>query len=159
MAHRTSRRFTLATAILALLPGLCLADPVGRLFFTPEQRAAFDLQRSTGVSPISPTLEDASAGLQSGEITLNGIVKRSDGKSTVWVNQIAQNETEAVSGQKTRSRHANLPNVQVYVPSLGKSVNLKVGQSINTETREIREIYYPPIPKERVTGAPAEPSA
>ena len=148
-------------AILALLPGTSVADPVGRLFFTPGQRAAFDMQRNTGVAPAS--VEGASAPQQQagGEITLNGIVKRSGGKSTVWVNQVAHGESDSVDGLKTLPRQARLPSVPLYVPGLGKTVDLKVGQTLDTGTREIRESYQPAALKEppRPATVPESPSA
>lgn len=143
MSQRIFQWLTRVAAISALLPSLGVADPVGRLFFTPEQRAAFDLHRNTGVSPSIPVAGASASPLQGGEITLNGIVKRSDGRSTLWVNQVAQYENDAGLGGKTPRRHANLPNIQVFVPALGKAVNLKVGQTLDTESREIRESYQP----------------
>jgi len=67
-----------------ILPLLILAHsqtwaapaPLGRLFLTPQQRAALDHQRLHNPSGINNEPSQ----------TLNGIVHRSDGRSTRWVN-------------------------------------------------------------------------
>lgn len=151
----------LAIASLALLSGGSSADPVGRLFFTPGQRAAFDTQRNTGIAPVAVEGTGFTPQQAGGEVTLNGIVKRSGGKSTVWVNQVAHGETDSsVDGLKTLPRQARLPSVPLYVPSLGKTVDLKVGQTLDAGTREIRESYQPAAPKESPRlNVPESPSA
>lgn len=54
---------------------------LGRLFFTPEQRARMDQQRLRG---IDPNLQAENGG----SVTLNGLVTRSSGRSTAWLNGI-----------------------------------------------------------------------
>ncbi|MCE5181398.1 MAG: hypothetical protein LLG15_06315 [Betaproteobacteria bacterium] len=115
-----------------------MADPIGRLFFTPEQRHALDILRNSG----GIRTENA-ADIQPDEITLNGIVKRTGGKSTVWINRVAQTETDLVFGPKAQPSHARLPDIPVNVPSLKKTINLKVGQTLDANSGEIREGYQP----------------
>ena len=62
-------------------PGVGYAEDLGRLFFTPEQRAALDARRKARVpdrpnvtTTVSPTTR------------LDGYVKRQGGRSTVFVN-------------------------------------------------------------------------
>jgi len=67
--------------------------PLGRLLLTPEQRAALDIARrnkiradATHKPKPTPTERD---------ITVNGVLKRSDGMSTVWLNgRSVQGETD-----------------------------------------------------------------
>ncbi len=63
--------------------------PLGRLFFTPQQRATLDRQRLQG---------SAASFDQSASYTLNGEVRRSSGKNTRWVNGEAQNINNAPRG-------------------------------------------------------------
>ena len=58
--------------------------PLGRLFFTPEQRSALDRQRQVDV-------KETVAGEST--LTIDGVALRSSGKRTVWVNGVAHNET------------------------------------------------------------------
>jgi len=61
---------------------------IGRLFFTPSERA--DLERNRGISETSPA---ATADTESQPILkVNGFVRRNDEKSTVWVNRQAIQE-------------------------------------------------------------------
>lgn len=65
--------------LLCLLPLSNLnAAELGRLFFTPEQRSQI-IQDHSQSSPISHTDE-----------MLSGVVQRSDGRQTLWINNIAQ---------------------------------------------------------------------
>jgi hypothetical protein len=68
--------------ILALVcqPGLADPPPLGRLFLTPEQRARLDLQRqrNPGFTP--------NAGDYQPSQTLNGEVRSSTGRRTLWIN-------------------------------------------------------------------------
>lgn len=67
--------------ILALLA--CLAQPaaagLGRLFYTPAQRATLEDARHRNITAA------ASASENSGAIVYNGVVLRSDGGTTQWV--------------------------------------------------------------------------
>lgn len=54
------------------------AETLGRLFFTPEQRAALDRQRQSGDGGM-PVEEAAS-------VRLDGVMKSSSGRSASWRN-------------------------------------------------------------------------
>jgi hypothetical protein len=58
------------------------AQELGRLFFTPEQRSALDARRKARV-PDKPA---AAVSASSPTMRLDGYVKRSGARSTVWVN-------------------------------------------------------------------------
>ena len=59
-------------------------EPLGRLFLTPQQRAALDRQRQ-----INPNFL-ANATDADSRLTINGEVRRSSGRSTRWINGEAQ---------------------------------------------------------------------
>jgi hypothetical protein len=75
------RRALALLLCLAFSQALC-AQELGRLFFTPEQREALDARRRARV-PDKPT---AAPVLASPTTRVDGYVRRSDGKHTVWVN-------------------------------------------------------------------------
>ena len=58
------------------------AQELGRLFFTPEQRAALDARRKARV-PDKPA---AASAVEQPVTRVDGAVRRSGGRSTVWVN-------------------------------------------------------------------------
>ena len=59
--------------------------PLGRLFFPPEQRQALDRQRQLDINARPELGTDPT-------LTINGVVTRSSGKRTVWINGVAHNE-------------------------------------------------------------------
>lgn len=137
-------------------------ESLGRLFFTPDERANLDRARLAGGNIEQQDQEQESApALQVESLTLNGIVKRSSGKTTVWVNHAVQNESDFPSGTKTqvsKSRQADFP---VLVQKTGKTTTLKVGQTLNVDNGEIRESYQPSAIKVQppASSAAAETSA
>ena len=68
--------------LLVAFAGTCDAQDIGRLFFTAEQRNALDARRKARV-PDKPTAVPQAA---SPTTRLDGFVRRSQGRSTVWVN-------------------------------------------------------------------------
>ena len=73
---------------LAILCLCCItsgaeAAELGRLFFTPMQRAEMDRKR---ILNIADTADKTAA--PSSQMTLNGRITRSDGKTTTWVNGV-----------------------------------------------------------------------
>lgn len=100
------------------------ATDLGRLFFNPQQRAELDRQRRQPPRTITVPPPTVAAPVAAPEppkdVTLNGYVTRSGGRSTLWVND---QPTNARPGLPTS---APLP---VPVGETGKRIPLKVGQS------------------------------
>lgn len=63
--------------------------PLGRLFTTPQQRAALDRQRQLNPNFLPNALESESS------LTLNGEVRRSSGHNTHWINGEASSDVNA----------------------------------------------------------------
>jgi hypothetical protein len=123
------RRLTLAAAAVLLLgaAGSTWAEPLGRLFLTPERRAMLERQRQLNIQEVQ-TIEGSS-------VTLDGIVTRSSGRSTVWVNQRPQNENTLGTGVNAIVSRSE-PGRAVLTPGEESPASLKVGESINRGTRE-----------------------
>lgn len=120
--------------IIAFLPGhaACAGEEsLGRLFFSPDERAMLDrMRQKSGGATLSATEQ----------ITLNGIVRRSSGKTTAWINQVPQHENEAPQGISVQQGQASKPSAALLLPS-GKQVHLKAGQTFDTGKGKIREGY------------------
>ena len=71
-----ARKIVATLVLLAAFP--CQAQELGRLFFTPDQRAALDARRKARV-PDRPTVTTT----VSPTTRLDGYVKRQGGRSTV----------------------------------------------------------------------------
>lgn len=115
-------------ALLALLAATPLAgaQDLGRLFFTPEQRAALDRQRSTREPERAPIVVAP-------KVRLDGFVKRSGGKSTVWLNGA---EVDAA----TRLPEAGDKPVTVRAAAGGDTIRLKAGETLDRGSGEIQDV-------------------
>ena len=85
------------------------ADP-GRLFYTPAQRAQLEAARARNVTQIRQAAPDAGA---PPPIRYDGVLIRSDGKTTRWVDGKAQVGPSTVPGLKPGQIRAN---GRVYEP-------------------------------------------
>jgi hypothetical protein len=113
--------------VLFCVSAVAWGEPLGRLFLTPERRAALERQRQLNIQ-AARTLEGSS-------VSLDGIVVRSSGRNTVWVNQRPQVE-HAVGTGVTTAVTPNNPARAVVAPGEEVPVALKVGESLNRATRE-----------------------
>lgn len=122
----------LLTLIAAQCPPAQAEGELGRLFFTPERRQALDRQRQFNIEEKQEVPEDPT-------LTINGVVTRSSGKRTVWINGVAQNDNEQPSGV------AVIPNRKspgkVVVQS-GDAVlgDARIGETVNRNTGEATDL-------------------
>lgn len=107
---KTSLRLLLCLPLLCSMP--LHAKELGRIFFTPEQRQQLELGQLRGI--------DASDG--SATLKVNGIVQKTGGKRTVWINGIPQ------SGLPANERKPE--STIVKIPGKANSVEIKVGQQL-----------------------------
>ena len=102
----------LAALLLTSIPNANAAY-LGRLFFTPAQRAQLDYtyaRSATAEGSTSPVL------------TVNGIVQKNGGERTVWVNGVSQNAGN--SGERNPTAQS------VSIPGKSLPIKLKVGEKI-----------------------------
>jgi hypothetical protein len=128
---------------------------MGRLFFTPAQRAAMDEARRRPQAAVAVSQADAPPPPPPpGYVTLNGVVRRSDGTTTVWLNNKQVRGRESEEGVLVRpSRAGAAPgSVTVQVPQTGQVVDIQVGQQLEINSGEVKEAYRGP-PR---LGTPAE---
>ncbi len=94
-------RCMLTAALLACACSSSLAatDEMGRLFYTPAQRAQLEAARAHGLRAPS-TRNAQTADEDTPPLRFDGIVTRSDGKTTRWVDGKAQVGPSSVSGLK-----------------------------------------------------------
>jgi hypothetical protein len=112
----------LCAAASIMLPLPVLADDLGRLFFTPQERQALDQRRASNV-----VVERAAPVVES-PVTVNGQVTRSSGKTTTWINGVAHDDTY-------RSRDP----ARVAVPRGGARVPVKVGQTLDRSQGVVKD--------------------
>lgn len=133
----TPPRLRLPTLFIATcLPLSALAaEPLGRLFFTPERRAVLERQRQANIQEQEQALEGAM-------MSLDGVVVRSGGRATVWINGRPQHENTAGTGVQA-GISARKPDRATLVTGEEAPADLRVGESINRATREKNDVVSP----------------
>ena len=106
-------------------PAVPADAPLGRLFFTPEERIALDRQRLTGLAEAGDVL------------TVNGVTRnRANGKSTVWINGRPWHEAKSLTGVSPAPRDTTRVAVET---GKGQPLALKIGDSANRLTGETQD--------------------
>ena len=127
--HTGLARLLCALALMATLcPPASADEELGRLFFTPERRQTLDRQRELNIQETQEIPEDPT-------FTINGVVTRSSGKRTVWINGVAQNEKETQSGVSVTPSRKEPGKVMVQSGD-GPVANAKAGDTVNRNTGE-----------------------
>ncbi len=125
-------------------------DDFGRLFSSSAERKKLDILRQNQklivVSPQQSTRLETVADELPEPIMLQGYVKRSDGSTTLWINNkaVQENSTQddveigQLSKQKNSAKNGS-DSLNVRIPVTGKNVRLKPGQVYEPETNRIVE--------------------
>jgi hypothetical protein len=154
--------------VMALLAGAAAPafgqePPLGRLFLTPDQRAALDNARRNRIraEALAATAEKKPKIPLSRTVTINGVVNRSDGESTVWING-HPTDGETADGMRVVVTPGSDSSVVLREPEKGRQIRLKVGQRADVLSGRIEESYdrpsaVVPLPSSE-TAAPEEPS-
>lgn len=132
----------LALAVLAGAPARAQGVSFGRLFTTPAERLQLDSQRDGGQpglpgaaglpampAPVAPAPAMAAAPPPA-PVELNGVVSRSSGRSTVWLNQVPQTD----ASNQLRADQS----VQLRLSS-GRQLIMKPGQSFDPADGSVKE--------------------
>lgn len=92
------------------------ASELGRLFYTPQERAQLEAQQKSGAT---------TDGVKRNFIIVNGVIQKQGGNRIVWLNGEAQPAVRS---------NDNPASIDVAVPGKSKHVPLKVGQRLLLET-------------------------
>lgn len=133
---RIARAASLAVILLlsTLSPLVNAEETLGRLFLTPERRQILDRQRQLNVQDKQQINEDPT-------LTINGVVTRSSGKRTTWINGAAQNENEVHGGVSVTPDGKESGKVVVQANDSPKA-KARVGETVNRNTGEARDLLY-----------------
>ena len=108
MAHRRSAWIFSVSLCLCGSGFAASADP-GRLFYTPAQRAQLEAARDRNVSRV----ESSTPVFSAPPVRFDGVVIRSDGKGTAWIDGRPRAGTTGVPGLKPGQIRAD---ERVYEP-------------------------------------------
>ena len=131
---------TLVTGLYLVLQGTGHAafydeNSLNKLFTEPSQRQKIDAFRK-GKS-LGATREQTSPT----DVKVQGIVSRSDGKSTVWVNGKSTLDGNSVGGVNVNTRSVSRKSDRVAVSVNNKTVRLKPGQVWSEDTGQVTDSY------------------
>lgn len=135
------RRWLVVPLLAAGLCAQAAEPPLGRLFYTPAQRAALEEARRRNIRAEELAAEVAKRpqAPRSRNVVVTGVVQRSDGESFAWVNG---KPVEGETGDGLRVRHTSgATGVVVYDPEKGRTVRVKVGQQVDLLTGRVEESY------------------
>ncbi|MGZ5790358.1 MAG: hypothetical protein ACXWJF_12990 [Burkholderiaceae bacterium] len=127
------------TVCLPALSAMANEQPIGRLFSSQRDRAALDQARQTGSKnridtnvPLNDQIGD--------QVTLDGFVRKNNGKTTVWINQVPQHGRENSQGITILQSSHRSSVVSIQLPS-GKSIDLKPGQTFDATNGKVNDVY------------------
>jgi hypothetical protein len=159
MIKNTMKPFMLSLSLILLTSSFAAEvqaapdDDFGRLFSRQNERKNLDVLRQNQKLKVitqqdlqPEPMENAAPPELPDPITLQGYVKRSDGTSTVWINNKAVREDSAVDNVQIGKLNQQAGSAQtsdglnVRIPANGKHVRLKAGQVYMPETNQIREL-------------------
>lgn len=159
--------FTLISSLLLTIPTASTAESetLGRLFHSPESRAALEHKRGIKPKPVIKKRTVKSALIKPTKptlplpdpIMLQGYVKRSDGPNTVWINHqpVRENsQTQSIKVGRITKRHQSKKNsllaeqnklnkidqLLIKIPANGKVIQLKPGQRYDPEENRVDDI-------------------
>lgn len=140
-----------ATAVLLMAQLAHAAEPMGRIFFTPEERARLDALRSQRAVAVQTRDEPVPE-----IVKFNGIVRRADGRATVWINNQPLSEAELRNKQAIVGRVSRSGQVTLQSPQGAMQMQLKVGQSAELLSGRVEESYAT-APANRESSVTAKP--
>lgn len=116
--------------------GSAQTQELGRLFFTPEQRAALDARRKARV-PDKPAAVPVT---ESPVSRVDGAVQRGGGRSTVWVNGEMIPENAQAGGARVLPRGPNQGRVSIPAGEGPQRYDLRVGESLDRGSGNVRDV-------------------
>jgi len=151
-------RVLLLVASLAASAASGADDSLGRLFFTPGERARLDASRGASAAPAedppapetpTPDLPPALPMTPPAPVAVNGLVRRERGPSTAWINGAAGTRADLAptAGKEVRiGRHA----VEV-TDSADTRARVKPGQIFDPAQGRVVEAFEHRTPPQRPT--------
>lgn len=141
-----TKLLTLAFAFTLLAASGVGAQPLGRLFFTPAERAELDLARVRTRQPAPPVPTSEPPAISKPlpvRIAYGGVVRRSDGRSMLWINGRLVDEQDALAKLDLQGRVSPDGSVELQVAETDGHVRVKVGQSVEVPGRRVAERSLP----------------
>lgn len=151
-------RSRFALVLLAAIVSPTHADDLGRLFFSAAERQALDAARATAALPVPPPpsvsttdvqlLAESPTDIATPPVTVNGIVSRSVGPSSAWVNgENLETSRTSIPGSRDHPvsvRHGALE----FTPDRQQRLRVKPGQTYDPIAARVLEAYDQAMPEQ-----------
>jgi hypothetical protein len=128
-------------AMLVALPvneaALAQDETLGRLFYTARQRAALDANVRSASQRVEEPIPIPSS------VTLNGVVTRSDGEQTVWIDGRAYHRSET-GDLEVITRPAEPGTAEIKVRGVPNRRSVRVGQQLDPVSGKTFEAFETP---------------
>lgn len=146
-------RYVLVAVAIGMLPLTGSAEQeLGRLFMSSQDRAMLEQERRALAIPVikepEPEPEQEVVEVEPeepppvGSIGVSGVVTRSSGNNTAWVNGVSTLNGDFESQHFTvRADAVGNGSVGVEIPSRGKNVRLKPGQTYLPDSASVVDSY------------------
>lgn len=140
-------RLLLGVVLVAGFGVSVLAVDLGRLFMTPEERSILDKIRREGPPTVieevrqEPEISPEPTVIPS--VTVNGVVTRSDGSNTAWINGVSTMDGDLES-QYVQVQPGGIRGNRVTViisDETARHVDLKPGQSYDPVSAKTSDLY------------------
>lgn len=126
--------------LLALADAAHAATPLGRLFYTPEQRQALTAARAGGAKATADAPTAAMPAPAAPRVlALTGIVERPGQASVAWINGQPVEDGATLHGYRVRIA----PRGVRLVPARGAARTLAVGQTLDLDAGTVRDRLEP----------------
>lgn len=135
--HQLIASLCLSLAAYSAQASESFTPQIGKLFLQTEKRISLERQRLYNIHEAE--------NVESDTLQLNGVVRRSSGRNSVWLNNQMRTEdgqtnkanSIAVQTQRHRPGEASLELEK------GQTVPLRVGEAINRSTQERKDVVAP----------------
>jgi hypothetical protein len=140
-------KMVLVVSACLFLPSCLLAEPLGRFFFTEEERVNLERLRWASSEEISHIQEKQEVAPEKSSqpekpafVTLGGTMTRSNGRQTVWLNGVSYDRRQLPENVRVRKPFA-AGQIELRVAEKRKIYSLRPGQTLDVENGLIRESH------------------
>jgi len=132
-------------------PSYLVAEPLGRLFYTEEERVSLERLRWASPEELSVMQEQHEVILPERPtqpekppfVTLGGTMTRSDGRQIVWLNGVSYDRSQLPENVRVRQPFT-AGQIDLRLPEKGKTHSLRPGQTLDVDSGQIHESYQRP---------------
>jgi hypothetical protein len=140
-------KMALLVSACLFTPSCLLAEPLGRLFFTEEERVNLERLRWASPEEVSHIQEKQEVESEKPAqpekpafVTLSGVMIRGNGRQTVWLNGVSYDRSQLPENVRVR-KPFTAGQIEFRVVEKGKTYSLRPGQTLDVDSGLIREAH------------------